>query len=136
MNSKRLFIIIAVISFIFVSLSSLLLFKKNVGGFDNLFSSQNDCTPYNLLVKKGEQEFSVEIVWQTKGKCIGFVQYGLDRSNLDRIGIDFNSVGRAEKHKVVIEKLLTKQKYFYLINSDKKGYGNNGTPLEFLLSDL
>lgn len=136
MSSKRIFIIIAVVSFILVSISSLLLLKKNVGGFDSLFTSQNDCTPYNLVVEKGDEEFSVRIIWQTRGKCLGFVQYGLDRSDLDRVGMDLNNVGRSEHHEVVIEKLLTKQKYFYLINSDKKGYGNNGAPLEFILGDL
>jgi len=134
--SKKIFFLIVGIVFVVVSLSIFILFKKNVGGFDTLFVSQEDCTPFNLFVTKGDEEFSAKIVWETKGECMGFVQYGLNREDLDRVGMDFLNGYRSKKHEIVLDKLLTKEKYYYLINSDGKAFGNNGRPLELVLNNL
>lgn len=134
--SKKIFIIIVGIVFVVVSLSIFILFKKNVGGFDTLFISQGNCTPFNLFVSKGEMEYSAKIVWETKGECMGFVQYGLNKEDLDRVGIDVLNGYKGKKHEIVLEKLLTKEKYFFLINSDGEAFGNNGRPLELVLSNL
>ncbi len=134
--SKKIFSIIIGLVVILVSSSIFLLFKKNVGGFDSLFVSQGDCTPYNLFVSKGVEEFSAKITWETKGKCMGFVQYGFNRESLDKVGLDFVSGYRSQSHEVVLEKLLTKERYYYLINSNGQGFGNGGRPLEFVLMNL
>jgi len=134
--NKKIFSIIIFLVVILVSSSVFLLFKKNVGGFDSLFVSQGDCTPFNLFVAKGVEEFSAKITWKTKGKCMGFVQYGLNRDSLDKVGLDFISGYRSQDHEVLIEKLLTKERYYYLINSNGQGYGNNGRPLELVLMNL
>ena len=105
--NKKLFTVIVVLTVVMVSVSVFLLLKKNVVSFDSLFVSQSDCTPYNLFVTKGENEFSVKIVWETKGKCLGFVQYGTNRNSLDRVGIDLIYGYRSQEHEVVLEKLLT-----------------------------
>jgi len=134
--SKKLFGVIVGMVIVVVSISIVLLLKKNVRGFDSVFVVPNDCTPFNLFVSKGEEEFSAKIVWETKGKCMGFVQYGLDRNSLEKVGIDTVYEYRSQKHEVVLEKLLTKDKYYFLINSDNIGFGSNGKPLEFILEDL
>ncbi len=119
-----------------VSISVVLLLKQNVKSFDSLFVVSDDCTPYNLFISRGEEEFSAVIRWETKDKCMGFVQYGLDRNSLEKVGIDLTNEYRSQKHEVVLEKLLTKDRYYFLINSDNVGFGNNGKPLEFILENL
>jgi len=134
--SKKLFGVIVGMVIVVVSISVVLLLKQNVKSFDTLFVVPDDCTPYNLFVLKGEEEFSAKIRWETKGKCMGFVQYGLDRNSLEKVGIDLVNEYRSQKHEVVLEKLLTKDRYYFLINSDNVGFGNNGKPLEFILENL
>lgn len=130
-------IIVGVIAFILVMSSVFLLLRKDrVGSFDSLFEPQNECTPYNVFVEKGQDEFSVSIKWRTVGRCSGFVQYGIDRRDLDRVGFDINGNLKSDEHEVVLEKLLTKSKYYFLINSESKGYGSNGVPLEFIISEM
>lgn len=136
--SKKILIIIGCVAFI-LSMSSvfLLLRKNNVVSFDTLYEPQNECTPYNVFVRKGQDEFSVVIEWKTIGACPGFVQYGNDVNDLDRVGFDVEGNLKSTEHKVVVEKLLTKTKHYFLVNSDSKGYGNNnGVPLEFTISEL
>ena len=135
--SKKILLIIGCIAFILTMSSVFLLFRKNnVKSFDTIYEPQNECTPYNVFVKKGEDEFSVMIEWETVEECVGFVQYGNDRNELDRVGFDVQGNMKSEKHSVVLEKLLTKSKYYFLINSERKGYGKNGVPLEFMLSEM
>ena len=43
-----------------------------------------------LLVK--EKNFSVDIAWSTRAECIGFVQYGRDRDNLDQVVVDIVNI--------------------------------------------
>lgn len=130
-------VIVGLMAFVLVMSSVFLLLRKNrVGSFDSLFEPQNECTPYNVFVEKGNDEFSVMIKWRTIGKCSGFIQYGIDRSELDRVGFDVNGSLKSVEHQVVLEKLLTKSKYYFLINSESKGYGSNGVPLEFIISEM
>jgi hypothetical protein len=37
---------------------------------------------------------------------------------------------------VVIDGLLRKERYYFLVNSQDQAYGNNGSPLEFVIEDL
>lgn len=134
--SKKLFGVIIGLTVIVVSISVVLFLKKNVVSFDDFFVPQNSCTPYNLFVTKGDDDFSVKIVWETEGKCLGFVQYGVNRNSLDKVGIDTVYGYRNQRHEVVLEKLLTKERYYFLINSDNVGFGNNGRALEFILEKL
>lgn len=124
------------IGVLFLSIGSILLIAKNVSGFEISGFSKNDCVPYNVFIQNGEKDHSVSIVWSTRKECIGFVQYGEDRTNLDLIAVDLENKSKSKEHSVVIEKLLNSKKYFFLINSQEQPYGNNGTPLEFILEDL
>lgn len=135
--SKKILLIVGCIAFVLTLSSAFLLIRRDsVGSFDSLYETQNECTPYNVFVEKGEEEFSVVIKWKTVGKCAGFVQYGSDRNQLDRVAFDLEGNLKSSEHSVVIKKLLTKSKYYFLINSESKGYGNNGVPLEFMLSGM
>lgn len=133
---KKIFSLFIALTLVVVSISAFLFFKSNVKSYDTLFTKQQGCTPYNLFVQRGDDDFSVRITWLTKDKCMGFVQYGLDRGELNRIGLDTENVSKASSHRVVLDKLLAKERYFFIINSDNTGYGRDGSPLEFLLEDL
>ena len=132
----KIFSLFVGIALVIVAISTFLFFKSNVKSYDSLFTKQEGCTPYNLLLEKGDDNFSVRIKWMTKEKCSGFVQYGLDREDLNRIGLNIENVAKSTEHEVLLEKLLAKERYFFIINSDNKGYAIYGSPLEFLLEDL
>lgn len=134
--NRKVFYIAGGIGIVLVSLASILLITKRVVGFDVVGISTRDCVPYNVFVQKGEKNHSVSIKWSTKTECIGFVQYGRDRYNLDMVGIDLESKSKSKEHIVRIEQLLSKEVYYFLINSQEQAYGNNGVPLEFILSNL
>ena len=134
-NRKKLFILIG-ISIFLIAISSIVLITSNVIGFDILGTSTNDCVPYNVFVRKGEKNFSVDIVWSTKAECVGFVQYGRNRDNLDMVAVDILNITKSREHSVTMEQLLTIEVYYFLINSQEQAYGNNGYPLEFVLENL
>ncbi len=113
--SKKILIVVGFAAFVLTLSSIFLLLRKNgVGSFDSLYEEQNDCTPYNVFVEKGEDEFSVIIKWRTVGMCTGFVQYSSDRNKLDRIGFDLEGNLKSSDHSVLLGKLLTKSKYYFL----------------------
>jgi hypothetical protein len=136
MINKNIFYIAGGISSIVISMVVILLVTKNVVGFDIGGVSTRDCVPYNVFILKAEKNHSVNIVWNTKADCIGFVQYGKDRSNLDMVAIDLVNKSKSKVHSVTLEQLLSSEVYYFLINSQEQPYGNNGIPLEFILEDL
>lgn len=133
--NRQLFIITTVISSFVVLFSSVLLLTREADSF-SLFNRSDSCTPHNVFVQRGDADYSVVITWYTHGKCVGYVNYGLDIDRLDRIGVDVSEKVSSNFHRVVLEKLLTKQSYYYLINSDGVKYGNSNIPLEFILESL
>lgn len=136
MMNRKVFYIVGGISIVLVSLASILLITRRVVGFDVVGISTRDCVPYNVFIEKGEKNYSVSIKWSTKAECIGFIQYGRDRYNLDMVAIDLDSKSKSKEHIVRIEQLLSKEVYYFLINSQEQAYGNNGVPLEFMLNNL
>ena len=136
MKKSRLFIITGFFGLFLVGIATTLIFVKNTFGSDILATSKKDCVPYNIFVAKADQEYAVKISWSTKKECMGFVQYGGQRETLNSIGIDQKNPVQSKEHEVVLEKLLTTQKYYFLVNSDNTAYGYNGTALDFLLKEL
>lgn len=134
--NKNIFIGTTIFSILIIAVSGILLFKKDVGSFSIFNSLENSCTPYNVFVSKGEADYSLEISWYTKGECLGFVQYGTDDDSLEMIAVDLSDKSKSREHRVILEKLLTTEPYYYLINSGGQAYGNNNIPLEFVLGEL
>lgn len=134
--SKKLFIITAIVSFFVVVISTGIILTKGVSSFDILSYMKRDCVPYNVFVSKGDADYSVKISWRTKAKCIGFVIYGNERENLNFVGVDLENSVKSKEHTVVLEKLVSSDKYYFLINSEEKGYGFNGSQIEFSLENL
>lgn len=134
--NKTVLVGLACLGLLFILGSSVVFVTREVGGF-NLFGSKSaDCTPYNVFINKGDKDNTVEIVWLTKKECMAFIQYGSSEGNMKMIGVDqYNSV-QSKEHKVVLENLLSNEKYYFLINSDNQGYGSDGVPLEFRIRDL
>lgn len=134
-SKRKMYILISILVF-FIFASSAFLIISKVPNFDILGSTSNDCVPYNVFVSKGEKNFSVDIAWSTRAECVGFVQYGRDRNNLDQVVVDIVNIRKTKSHKVTIEQLLTTEVYYFLVNSQERAYGNNGVPLEFVVENL
>jgi hypothetical protein len=116
-------------------ISSILLLSKEVGSFTP-FTSNTDCTPYNIFVSKGEGEYSAVIEWYTKEKCTGFVRYGKDMNKMENISLDSLGGNKGNFHEVVVDKLVSTERYYYLVVSGEQSYGSNGSPLYFTLEQL
>lgn len=134
--NHRIFYITGIISVLIVFTSSILLVTTSVIGFDFSGIMGRDCVPYNVFLEKGSNEYSVSVRWSTKGQCVGFVQYGNERKNLDMVVVDLTNEHKSKEHQVEIKNLLSEESYFFLINSQDQAYGNNGIPLEFSLKNF
>jgi hypothetical protein len=135
-NKKKEIYILSFIALLFFVLGIFLLLKEDKGEFDVKGVAEKNCVPYNIFIMPGETDYSVEISWKTKSECIGFVLYGKDRGNLDMVGVDLVNESSSREHNVTIDSLLSKERYYFLVNSQDQAYGNNGSPLEFVIEDL
>ncbi len=136
MKKSKLFLITGILGLFIVGISTTLIFVKNTFGSDLFAVEKKDCVPYNIFVEKGEQEYAVKITWSTKKDCVGFVQYGSQRDNLNQVAIDQENKAKSKLHKVIIEQLLSTQRYYFLVNSEDVAYGYNGTALDFSIQNL
>ncbi|MFA5633659.1 MAG: hypothetical protein WCY00_02295 [Candidatus Dojkabacteria bacterium] len=134
-NRRKMYIIIVLVVVLLSIYPAFLIFSKRKG-LSILGDSTEGCVPYNIFISKGERNFSVDIAWSTKAECVGFVQYGRNRDNLDMVVVDTVNMKKSKNHKVTIEQLLTTELYYFLINSQEQAYGSNGVPLEFVLENL
>lgn len=136
MLSKKTFILTGFLGILLVGVSSCVLFVNNTFGSDIFALAEKSCIPYNVFVEKGSSDYSVKISWNTRKECLGFIQYGSTRDNLNLVAVDLENKAKSKTHEVTIEKLLTTQYYYFLINSDDKSYGSNGSALDFSLENL
>ena len=131
MNRKGVYIFGSVL---FILLGVILVFVFKVQG-SNESSSISGCTPFNVELSRGENDFQLFIDWNTQDECLGYVMYGDDRESLDLIAIDTQKLS-SKSHRVAINKLLTSKTYYFVIQSDDITYGDKGIPLSFSLSSL
>jgi hypothetical protein len=130
MNKKKVIIILASL-LVFVGLLTVFVFKAR-GSIEREMVS--GCVPYNVEISK-EGEYEAAVKWNTTEECLGYVSYGNDRNKLDFIAVNNDDLS-SKQHRVVIDKLLPSQNYFFVINSGNKSYGSKGVPLSFSLSSL
>jgi len=130
MNRNNLIIIFSVL-LLMLGVSTLFVFKARGSNGRDLVSG---CVPYNVSISRGG-EYQAVIEWYTEEECLGYVMYGVDRSNLEYIAIDRDEIS-SKSHQVIIEKLLPSHTYLFLIYSGENSYGNKGLPLSFSLSSL
>lgn len=136
MSNKKKIYILSFVAFLLLASGLFLIFSKDVEELEVKGISEKDCIPYNIFVMPGDGDYSVEISWKTRSNCIGFILYGQDRGNLDMVGVDLVNESSSKEHNVTIEGLLRKERYYFLVNSQDQAYGNNGSPLEFVIENL
>lgn len=134
--NKRVFTVTAIVSFFIVIITTGIILTKGVKSFDLFGNLKRDCVPYNVFISKGDVEYSANISWLTKGECIGFIIYGNEREYLNMVGVDLENSVKSKEHKVILEKLVVSDNYYFLINSEEKSYGFNGSQIEFSLGNL
>jgi hypothetical protein len=135
-DKKRKVYILSAVALLFLGCGLFLLFSRDIDELEVKGIAEKDCVPYNIFVMPGENDYSVEISWKTRSECLGFVLYGRNRGNLDMVGVDLVNESSSKDHNVVIDGLLRKERYYFLVNSQDQAYGNNGSPLEFVIEDL
>ena len=135
-NNKKKIYILSVLAFILLGTGLFLMFSKDSEELEVKGIAGKDCVPYNIFVMPGDTDYSVEIFWKTGSECLGFVLYGQDRGNLDMVAIDLVNESSSKEHNVTIDGLLRKERYYFLVNSQDQAYGNNGSPLEFVIENL
>jgi len=94
------------------------------------------CTPYNVKIAKGENENSVDIYWESKEKCSGYILYGSEMKDLSMVGVDLTNEVESKKHAVNIQNLVSSKRYYFSIISNDMSYGKDGLPLQFSISSL
>lgn len=132
MRSKIVFTSVVVF---FVITAFILLFVFKASGSSSSVSVDG-CDPYNVEVKKGEKENSVDIYWKTKARCSGYIIYGSEMKDLHLVGIDLVNEIKDENHSVEINSLISTKMYYFSIVSDGISYGKDGLPISFMISSL
>jgi hypothetical protein len=135
-NNKKKIYILSVVAFLLLGVGLFLLFSKDIEKLEVKGIAERDCVPYNIFVMPGDNDYSVEISWKTRSECLGFVLYGQDRGNLDMVGVDLVNASSSREHNVTVDGLLRRERYYFLVNSQDQAYGNNGSPLEFVIENL
>lgn len=104
------------------------LFVFKVFGSNEL-ENVSKCTPFNVEVSKGQQEYSVNIAWKTKEVCSGFITYGEGEDELDLVSVDIQNGVKSNTHIVTLYSLVSTKTYYFSIISDSVNYGKNGLPI-------
>ena len=129
---KRIYIFTGVLTVVLV-LATFFVFK--VFGSENIVYVSG-CTPYNVKIAKGENENSVDIYWESKEKCSGYILYGSEMKDLSMVGVDLTNEVESKKHAVNIQNLVSSKRYYFSIISNDMSYGKDGLPLQFSISSL
>ncbi|KKP66167.1 MAG: hypothetical protein UR61_C0003G0005 [candidate division WS6 bacterium GW2011_GWE1_34_7] len=129
---KRIYIFTGVLTVVFV-LATFFVFK--------VFGSENtiyvtDCTPYNVKIEKGEKENTVDIYWESREKCSGYLLYGSEMKDLGMVGVDLENEVESRQHYVNIQNLVSTKRYYFSIISNGMSYGKDGLPLQFSIISL
>jgi hypothetical protein len=132
MNRRRIFTICTIL----VVLSACIYFFVFRVSGSNTSVSVDGCDPYNVEVKKGEKENSVEILWKSKEECSAYILYGDEMKDLNLVGVDLENSIKSREHKVVLNSIMSSRTYFFSIVSEGVTYGKNGLPVSFSISSL
>jgi hypothetical protein len=116
----------------FLILGLLLLLPFGYFFYRDIFSQGNisslgGCTPYNIEWESGDT--SVDLKWQTRDECVGYVRYGTDTKSLTGVAVDTEGSQRKKNHSVVLENLQKKTDYYVIFYSGDETYGQSGQPL-------
>ncbi len=121
---------------VFVLLLSIVFFVVFRASGSEEYEYIKGCTPVNVVIKKGEDENTVDISWETREKCMGYILYGYTANDLNLVGIDLKNEISSKKHYVVISNLVSTKRYYFTIISDDVTHGKNGLPIQFSINSL
>ena len=94
------------------------------------------CTPYNVEIRRGIEENSVDILWKSKDKCSGYILYGKEMKGLEMVGVDIESDTLSKDHTVTLKQLVGSKEYYFSIVSNGLSFGKDGLPLQFSIDSL
>lgn len=86
-----------------------------------------DCTPNNFKREKESSDYF--LTWNTKGECTGYVRYGSSDTSFPYVALDQQGVVKLKEHKVKVSGVDKGSKYYFVIVSDDKNYGNGSLPI-------
>ncbi len=110
-------------------------FFFKVSGSENSVSVEG-CTPYNVEIRKGIEENSVDILWKSKERCSGYILYGKELRGLEMVGVDIENETLSKDHIVILKQLVSSKEYFFSIVSNGTSFGKEGLPLRFSIDSL
>jgi hypothetical protein len=93
------------------------------------------CIPINVMAKK-RGDNSIEISWETEAYCLGYILYGDNGYEIERVGINPEKLGKSKTHEIVIENLLSTNTYYFMVVSNEKPFGRNGKPIVLSLDHI
>lgn len=127
--SKKGLIFTSVVGFVLCSFSV-------VGMLIKIKEEENSvCQPFNIFISK-TGENSIDIKWETEESCLGYVLYGEDAYEIERVAVNTDSLGKGKDHTISISGLLTTTTYYFIVVSNEEAYGTNGKPISLLLKDI
>jgi hypothetical protein len=94
------------------------------------------CTPYNVEIRKGVEENSIDILWKSREKCSGYILYGKEMKSLELVGVDIQNETLSKEHIITLEQLLNSKEYYFSIVSNGISFGKDGLPLQFSIDSL
>jgi len=128
--NKRTLRICLIASFFLILLGGSGLYFLNVRKTEDTL-----CKPINIFLSKNGEN-GIDINWETKGDCLGYVLYGESSYEIERVVINTGNLGESKKHEVSISGLLSTTTYYFIVVSDDDAYGRNGQPISILLEDI
>lgn len=119
------------------SIAGFFLIILSIGGLYLVHRNRSDviCKPYNIFLSKNGDN-GIDIEWETKGKCFGYVLYGENSYEIERVAVNTDNLEKDKKHNVSISGLLSTTTYYLIVVSNDSAYGRNGQPIAVLLGDI
>jgi len=88
--------------------------------------ASSETSPQDIRISNiSDSTFTVN--WTTEKETLGFVKWGKNKNNLDKVESDSISE-KGYTHSISIRSLNPETEYFFSINSNSKDFDNEGTP--------
>jgi hypothetical protein len=74
-------------------------------------------------------ENEVNLFWETRDNCVGYVRYGTDSESLNSVASDEEGSSSRKDHTVVLKNLNARTDYYVIFYSGDQTFGQSGQPL-------
>jgi len=122
-------------SLLILSVFGCLLLLFGVVGIVLVSKRTSSCMPVNIFLSK-EGDNVVQVSWETKDLCLGYVLYGESSYEIERVVVNTENLEKSKNHEVTIPNLLSTNAYYFIVVSDEYPYGKNGKAIAFSLEDI